>query len=274
MAGINLAEVTWQDAAKLLRGGRLVVLPIGGGVKEHGGHLPLGTDMMVTGELARRLLEATDVLMLPLLPYAYFPAFVDWPGSVSVEADHFKNLVGDILRSYARHGAKRFLVLDGGVSTHYPLTILSYDLHNELGVEVAVTDVRGLGAEVSRAICEQERGGHADESETSCLLALRPDLVHLDRARKEFASELPAVRGPTGISKITLKSKMDSARGANGDPTLATEAKGRQILDAMAADVIAFALAFGARPTGDRSRPGSKHPAARARQARPAVKRR
>jgi creatinine amidohydrolase len=266
MAGIDLAEITWPEAARLLRARRVVVLPIGGGVKEHGGHLPLGTDMMVTGELARRLRDATDVLMLPLLPYAYFPAFVDWPGTVSVEAEHFKDLVGDILRSYARHGARRFLILDGGVSTHFPLTILSYDLHNELGVEVAVTDIRGLGAEVSRAVCEQERGGHADEGETSCLLALRPELVHLDQARKEFSSELPAVRGPTGISKITFKTKMDSTRGANGDPTLATEAKGRQILDAMAADVIAFALAFGARPAGDRA--GGKRPRAPGRKRR------
>ncbi len=254
MAGVYLPEITWDAAARLLRKDPVVVLPIGGGVKEHGKHLPLGTDMMVVQDLAQKLLQATDVLMLPLLPYAYFPAFVDWPGSVSVEAEHFKLFVGDILRSYARHGARKFLILDGGVSTHYPLTILSYDLANELGVQVAVTDVRGLGAEVSREVCEQERGGHADEGETSCMLALRPDLVALGRAVKEFSSELPAVRGPTGISKVTVKGRMDSRNGANGDPTLATAAKGRKILDAMLADVVAFANSFRVAKTPRRPR--------------------
>ena len=139
-----------------------MLLPIGAGSKEHGPHLPLGTDLYVVEELARRVTAVASVITMPALSYGYFPAFVDWPGSVSVSANHFVGMVGDIVRSMARHGVQKFILLDGGVSTHSPLRTLSSDLHQELGVLVAVTDILGLGHEVEQKISEQASGGHAD----------------------------------------------------------------------------------------------------------------
>ena len=244
MKGKRLSELPWDDVAELLRHNAIVVLPIGGGVKEHGHHLPLGTDMFVVEHLAEAVVQESEVLLLPTLNYAYFPAFVDWPGSVSIEAETFKRFVADIIRSYERHGARKFLILDGGVSTHYPLTILSYDLHNELGVEVAVTDIRGLGAETSRAVCESSKGGHADEGETSCLLHLRPELVKMSAVREEYSANPYMTTGPSGVHKITLKTRMGGDSGINGEPARANAEKGRQILEAMVRDVLAFVSSF------------------------------
>ena len=242
--GIKLAEISWQEATELIDEKSIVCLPIGGGTKEHGPHLPLGTDLMVTEELAKRVCEATPIILLPALAYAYYPAFVDWIGSVSIAAENFKNFVADIVRSFARHGVKKFLIIDGGVSTHFPLRILSYDLRNELGVYVAVTNIRGLGKEVQTAVCEQEEGGHADESETSCMLAIRADLVKLNLALKEYSSKIPDTFSESGILKVAVSGKMDSPHGINGDATLATVVKGEKILDAMAADIIRFVGSF------------------------------
>lgn len=244
MKGIKLWELSWDEAEKELNKDSIVVLPIGGGSKEHGRHLPLGTDMMVVDELAGRLVERARVILLPTLNYAYFPAFINWPGSVSIEADNFRKFAEDIIKSIARFGVKKFLILDGGVSTHYPMTILAYDLFNKLGVKVAVTDITGLGKEVGLEVCEQEEGGHADESETSCLLVIRPDLVKMDRAVKEFSSSVSGCYSDAGIKKITLKTGMDSVNGANGDPTLANKEKGEAILQAMVDDLVVFINGF------------------------------
>lgn len=244
MKGKRLAELGWDDVAVLLNQDPIILLPIGGGVKEHGHHLPLGTDMFVVQELAEAVVREAEVLLLPTLNYAYFPAFVDWPGSVSIEAETFKRFVADIIRSYARHGARKFLLLDGGVSTHFPLTILSYDLHNELGIEVAVTDIRGLGAETARAVCASPKGGHADESETSCLLHLRPELVKMGSALEEYPASPYQTTGPTGVHKITLKTRMGGSSGINGDPTRADAEKGRRILEAMTQDIVDFVASF------------------------------
>ena len=240
MQGVRLSELTWEEAAEAIKRYPIAVIPVGAGTKEHGPHLPCGTDLMVVEELARRVVQACPVILMPALAYGYFPAFVDWPGSVSIQPTHFMGVVGDIIRSLARHGTRKFLILDGGVSTFPPMRTLAMQLHLELGVEVAVTNILGLGSEVEKEISEQEFGGHADEMETSNMLAIRPDLVKLDRAVKEASSTIPSTRGAGGVQKIYLAGKMTTPHGINGDPTLARREKGEKMLAAMANDIIAF----------------------------------
>jgi creatinine amidohydrolase len=248
MQGLRLSELTWEQVAEASARYPVALLPIGAGAKEHGPHLPCGTDLMVVEDLARRVIEVAPVLLLPALAYGFFPAFVDWPGSVSVRAEYFAGMVGDIVRSLARHGTKKFLLLDGGVSTQPPLRTLSYELHNELGVRIAITNIVALGHEARRAVAEQESGGHADEIETSCMLAIRPDLVRMDRAVKEIEPALPGTRGEDGVRKFTLAGKLATPSGVNGDPTLATAAKGERVLAAMAEDIVAFLNDFDQLP--------------------------
>ena len=235
--GVILAELTWEEAAAAIKEYSIAVLPIGGGAKEHGPHLPCGTDLIVIEELARRVVHASPVI---LLPYAYYPAFVDWPGSVSIEAGHFSALVADIIRSLARHGIEKFLILDGGVSTHCPLKILAADLHQELEVYVAITDITGLGIEMEKELARQPSGGHADEIETSCMLSIRPDLVKMGRAVREFQSIIPGTRGDNDIVKVFVGNKMNARSGINGDATLASSEKGSNVLSAMTQDVLHF----------------------------------
>ena len=80
MDKFKLAEITWDDAVERITKDSIIMLPIGGGTKEHGLHLPLGTDLMVTQELANRVFAAVSapIVLLPPLAYAYYPAFVDW----------------------------------------------------------------------------------------------------------------------------------------------------------------------------------------------------
>ena len=65
MKGIRLAEITYQEAQDTAGKYPVAVLPIGGGTKEHGPHLPCGTDLMVVEELANRVVEAVPIMLLP-----------------------------------------------------------------------------------------------------------------------------------------------------------------------------------------------------------------
>lgn len=142
--GYFIKELTYEQLRPLITERSVVVLPIGGGAKEHGNHLPMGTDYFVTDWVANAVTARENVLTLPTLPYAYFPAFVHWEGSVSVSHQHFTSYVRDILECYVRFGVKKFLIIDGGVSTHPPLCLMARDMNNELGVKVAVTDITQL----------------------------------------------------------------------------------------------------------------------------------
>ena len=122
--GYFIKELTYEQVQKILTEDTVVVLPIGGGSKEHGNHLPMGTDYYITEWLAQKVTEKCDVIMLPTLPYAYFPAFINWKGSVSIEYTNFIHYVMDILKSFIRFGVWKFLIIDGGVSTHPPLCMM------------------------------------------------------------------------------------------------------------------------------------------------------
>ncbi len=243
MKGVRLSELTWHEAAAAVKTHPVAVIPVGAGTKEHGPHLPCGTDLMVVEELARRVAEVCPVILMPALPYGYFPAFIDFPGSVSIRPEYFMGVVGDIIRSLARHGTQKFLILDGGVSTNPPMRTLATILHNELGIQVALTNILGLGEQVAKEISEQESGGHADEMETSNMLVIRPDLVKMDRAVKETLGGARGGRG-AAIPKVYVAGRMTTKSGINGDATLATRAKGEKLLAAMAQDIIDFVVEF------------------------------
>lgn len=244
MKGFKLSEINWQKAHELIQQNIIIVLPAGAGSKEHGSHLPCGTDLLVVEELATRVAQKFPVLLLPALAYGYYPAFVDWPGSVSLNPNTFMDCVKDIFRSFAQFGAKKFLIIDGGVSTHPPLRIVSSELYNELGVRVGVTNILGLGEEVKTNISEQEFGGHGDELETSCLLAIRPDLVEMEKAVFDKNFHLAGTSSKEGIIKVHLGGKMVSKSGIHGNATLATAEKGEQLLQAMTQDIITFLTYF------------------------------
>lgn len=240
LKGQRLSYLTCSEAKKAFKTYSIAMLPVGGGAKEHGDHLPYGTDLMIVDELANRIIEQCPVLLLPTVPYGYFPAFVDWPGSVSISATHFMNYISDIIKSIHKFGITKFLVLDGGITTHDPLKIIASDLHNELGVSIAITNIDTIGRERTEEVCQQKQGGHACEAETSQLLAINKNLVKMDRAVKNYRSPFPNTVGEKGLKKITLRGKFLDPSGINGDATLATVEKGEEILKAKADDVIAF----------------------------------
>jgi creatinine amidohydrolase len=78
--------------------------------------------------------------------------------------------------------------------------------------------------------------GHACELETSLMLHLRPEVVHLDRARREtdFVSTpeyfMDWAEGGRLIANPPWTD--DTVTGAYGDPTVATADKGRRWLEA------------------------------------------
>lgn len=125
---VYLEHLTWAEAEPILEADPLIAIPVGAGAKEHGPHLPLGTDRILAEYLACRLAERVEVVVLPTLTYGYYPYFSAFPGSTHLEAATFGALVKEIILSMARHGPRRFFILNTGVSTLPVLEIVARDL--------------------------------------------------------------------------------------------------------------------------------------------------
>jgi len=235
-------EMTWQDiaGAGAATGRWIAVLPLAA-VEQHGPHLPLGTDRITADYLARRLAERVPVLVMPTVTYGYFPHFSPFPGSTHLEATTFQAMMKDLILSMHRHGPRRFLLLNTGVSTYPVLEIVARDLDRVQRILVGVTRIGNLGAQRTAGLLDQPRGSHADEHETSLLLAIAPGVVRLEK----LARELPDRADSPGLFVPPMYHREPgpgySATGAYGDATLATPEKGNAIAEAMVEDLVAAA---------------------------------
>lgn len=231
--GIRLANLTWPEAAASLRAETVVVIPLGAGSKEHGSHLKLNNDAVLADYLTRRVLDASDVVVAPALPYHFYPAFVEYPGSTSLTLDTARAMTTEVALSLARFGPRRFYVLNTGVSTSRAIDPAARALAAQ-GILLGYTDLGPRLERASAAVRQQQGGTHADEIETSMMLFIDPEAVNMRLAVKEYAPSSGALhltRTPGGPGTF-------SASGVWGDPTLATKEKGRVIVEALVAGIL------------------------------------
>ncbi len=237
-----LEDLTWPEAAEGIKAGLPVLVPVGARAKEHGHHLPLKTDYLLARALCDGIAAALPVLIAPVIDFGYYPAFAGYPGSQHLSATTFIALVEEVIEGFLPHSPSLVAIINTGVSTEAPLQIAVRNLQAKHGIAIPVAHIRSLGKSVEH-ILEQKHGGHADEHETSVILAVEPDCVKMDCAAPDYGhlpDAAPSVfYRPVRFSYDPACGENFSATGARGDPTLATAEKGRMILDAMVADLIA-----------------------------------
>ena len=210
--GAWLEDLTWREAKVRFDAGAAVVVPVGAAAKAHGPHLALKTDALTARALAQKLIERLPMIAAPVVGFGFYPAFTSFAGSQHLSAPTFKALLAELLGSLREHGVRRIVILNTGVSTEKPIDEVAAGAD-----DILVLHMRGLGA-AADTLLDVPEGGHADERETSVMLALEPRSVRLDRL---------ALDGPF------------ERTGATGDPSAASAFKGERILAARAEDMVA-----------------------------------
>jgi creatinine amidohydrolase len=209
-AGVWLEELTWTEAKARFDADAVVVIPIGAASKAHGAHLPLKTDAVTARALGQRLIERLPIVAAPVVGFGYYPAFTSFAGSQHLTVDTFKAVMRGLIAGLAMHGVRRIALINTGVSTERPL--------DEVAAETGalVLHMRLIGQAADHLV-EHKDGGHADERETSVMLALDPRSVRMDRL------------APAADFR-------ESA--ATGDPTRASAFKGERLLAARIDDMV------------------------------------
>ena len=180
-----IEHMMWDEVARRIANGAAAILPIGAAAKQHGFHLPLNTDRIQAEWLAGRLAERIDALIWPTLSYGYYPAFVEYAGSSSLSAATFEAVVHEIAAEIIGSGCRKLFVLDTGISTLAPgRTRAGASRCRPSACICGFTKARTIAAPPEQ-IAEQSHGSHADELETSLMLALAPQLVDMSRAEAE-----------------------------------------------------------------------------------------
>ncbi|HET9697074.1 MAG TPA: creatininase family protein [Terriglobales bacterium] len=223
--GILLENLSWDEAERVLTPDTVVVIALGAESKEHGKHLQLNNDFLMAEYFKRRVLKASPVVVAPTINYNFYPAFVEYPGSTTLRFETARDMVVDIVRSLSHYGPRKFYILNTGVSTKRPL-LEAQKLLSAEQIEMRFTDLSRF-EELEKKV-RTSGGTHADEIETSMMLYIAPKTVKMKKAVRDLNAEKsgPLTRDPKGTGVY-------SPTGAWGDPTLATRAKGKVVVEGM-----------------------------------------
>jgi creatinine amidohydrolase len=232
----EVAGLTWDKIKDRLAGGAAAILPIGAGAKQHGLHMPMSTDQLFANYFARALAERIDALIWPTLTYGFYPAFVAYAGSVSLSGATFQATVTEIADALVGFGARRLLILDTGLSTIAPVDAAIIAARAPSRIRHVKIFAGPRFEATVRALQRQPYGSHADEMETSLMLAIAPERVDMTRAE-------PMPFSPHGPSLGALSPDDPTApnyapSGSFGDPTLASADKGSRVLAAIIEDMV------------------------------------
>ncbi|WP_421725247.1 creatininase family protein [Bauldia sp.] len=223
------------------------ILPVGS-TEQHGPHLPLDTDNRIAERIAWETARRSAGLVLPTLPIGYAWVWTGVPGTLTLRFDTYRAMIRDIAESLESWDIKAVFVMSGhGANPQVIKHAIREEIHGRSNIKVLNGLYSGIDAMLAEADSEQWHNDiHAEEIETSLMLAIAPDLVHMDRAAPDY----PDVPADYGKSELSMGHMMRS--GVFGDPTVATAEKGHRWI-ALAAERsaelwLSFLTRHGLRP--------------------------
>ncbi len=225
---LELDTLTWPEVREEQRRGRDTVVVAFGATEQHGPHMPLATDALIGDRLAWLVAEGLGAFVAPTVRIGCSEHHLAFPGTLSISEETFHGVVAGIVRSLARGGFARAVLLPTHGGNFAPLARAIELLGPVEGIEVsALTDLGALGAlaelgEREHGVPLGDGGLHAGEWETSMLLAMDPRLVRSERREAGFTGD--PEKAIEGIFTGGVHSLAEN--GVIGDPTSASAQHG------------------------------------------------
>ena len=125
--GDDLYGMTYEDAGEALPEADAAVLPTGS-IEQHSVHLPVSVDTIRADHLSAALVEAAAdhdlaFVRLPALPYGYSEHHMNYPGTVTLTQDTYRDAVIEVGESLAEHGVDRLVLLNCHGGNREPLAM-------------------------------------------------------------------------------------------------------------------------------------------------------
>lgn len=231
---VLLEERTWREIeSEIASGTETVIVPVGS-IEQHGPHLPLATDSLIGEELGIRIANRLgDALVAPTIRPGCSGHHMDFPGTITISASTLIDILHSYCESLSEHGFETVALLPSHGGNFAPVNTVSPEIADEtsLGV-VALADLERymelMNEGMEAAELEPEPVIHAGGTETSAILAIRPELV------RESEFELGR-EGAIDTSLLLSRGfKPLTENGVLGDPRQSGEVAGEEILEAVA----------------------------------------
>ncbi|MFC4947330.1 creatininase family protein [Pseudonocardia sp. GCM10023141] len=236
---MRFEDLTWPQIAALPPG-TVAVLPLGA-IEQHGPHLPVSTDFVTATEAATAAVAAVDrtgtasAVLLPGLAFTKSDEHHSFPGTIWLSWDTLMRTLVDIGRSLQTSGITRLLFVNGHGGNSALGQVACREIRRQFGLRTffahlsVPVDQGGTGSGAD----EHGMGIHGGHGETSLMLHLRPELVHMDLAVRRVPEALRA-HDLIGFGKPVSFGWLSDDFGPDGhigDPTGATAEHGKALFE-------------------------------------------
>ena len=241
------ADFTAPELAALDRERLIAVLPVSA-IEQHGPHLPLSVDTTivegVVDHVIRQLPDEVPAVFLPTQRVGKSNEHSRYPGTLTLSIGTLIDLWMEIGDCVAAAGVRKLVIFNSHGGQGMVGEVVARDLRVKHDMLVVATNTYSFGTPAGLfSAAETQHGIHGGDKETSVVLALRPDLVDMAKARN-FKSSAEALVAETKHLSINARAKLAwqiqdlNPDGACGDASAATAEKGRAVLDHIATQFI------------------------------------
>ena len=214
----------------------LCVLPIGV-VEKHGDHLPVGTDMFISIEIAKAAAAVSPAVIFPYYFMGQISEARHMQGTIAPSHKLIMDALLEMCDEIHRNGFSKIVILSGhGGNCHflpffaqmYPAINRPYALYICSAHET--TDEQICDIQTRSGVSDM--GGHAGFYETSLIMHLRPELVHMDRVNTKESASLGRLNNIKEKGVYTgFDWYADFPHHFAGDPSGASNEHGKFIFD-------------------------------------------
>jgi creatinine amidohydrolase len=245
-----LTPDTWNLALPSDRERGKVIIASIGHVEQHAYHLPLSVDTISIEAVAQGTAAAApeQAFALPVMPYGVSTHRSSYAATMNAGGRAFEDFWVDVVRILVERGFDRFYLLSGhGGNSSFLVNVVKYagERHRRIFCATAylyLSGPDGIAALEKYRASKLGGMGHACELETSFMLHLRPDLVHMERVvdDTDFVTTpsyvMDWVEGGALVANPPWDD--DTVSGAYGAGSLGTAEKGRLWLEAAIAEKV------------------------------------
>jgi creatinine amidohydrolase len=214
----GMSEYDFRIALKKIR---RAIIPVGS-LEQHGAHLPVSTDSLIIEHVARMVAEKVGAFVLPVISYGisfeHKPMF-----NVSLRNSTLSAMICDACTSLVELRIKQIIILNGHHGNRGALQYISQEMHSKMPRHVNIHTIHYWHMMTADF-------DHAGEVETSLILAIAPELIHMDRAMPNSKKLSKSKTAYSSITNAPGSFPRITGNGVWGDPRNASASKGNKLI--------------------------------------------